>query len=281
MRFFRYLILFCVFLSSLVHAGEFRVIDLQHRGAAEMADTIRPMLQADENVSVIGTQLILSASPQRLEMLNALVNRLDTVVHQFRISVRTGEQMAEAQQQIGVSGRGAGDHAALSIPPAAGDRPTVEVRDGQNVARISAESRSMRGTENVSQVLTVMEGYPAQIGVGESRPLPSYSVVQQGNRITEVRSQDYVAANSGFSVVARMQGDRVVLRIRPQSADFNARGGINTAGADTSVSVMPGQWFQLGGMAQEQNTTGRAILARQQGNSLSQSAIWLRVDVIK
>lgn len=281
MRIFRGLIIFFVLLSSLANAGDFRVIDLQHRGATEMAETIRPMLQPDENVSIIGTQLILSASPQRLDALSALVNRLDTVVHQFRISVRTDRQMTEAQQQVSVSGRVAGDHAAVAIPPLAGNRPTVEVREGQSVARISAEERSMQGTDNVSQVLTVMEGYPALIGVGESRPVPTYSVIQQGNRITEVRSQDYVAANTGFSVVARMQGDRVVLRIKPQSASFDERGGIRSSGAQTQVSVMPGQWFQVGGLAQDQATAGQAILADQQGSGASQSSIWLRVEVVK
>lgn len=282
MIFLRGFIVLLLFLSHFALAGDFRVLDLQHRGATEMADTIRPMLQPDENVSVMGSQLILSASPQRLDMLSALVKQLDTRLHQFRISVRTDQQMAQAQQQLAISGRIAGDHATVRVPPAAhANAPTIAIRDGQSALQIAAQDQSAQGRENVSQVLTVMEGYPATLAVGEARPVPSYSVIQQGNRITEVHTQDYVAANTGMTVVARMQGERVMLQIRPQEAAFNDQGGIRSSAAETSLSVMPGQWVQLGGIDQQQLSSGQTIGAVGQNSGLAQSAIWLKVDVLK
>lgn len=282
MMLLRGFIVLCLFLSHFALAGDFRVLDLQHRGATEMADTIRPMLQPDENVSVIGSQLILSASPQRLDMLSALVRQLDTRLHQFRISVRTDRQMAEAQQQLAISGRIVDDHAAVSVaPPAHDSASTIALHDGRSALQIAAQDRTAQGMENVSQVLTVMEGYPATLAVGEARPVPSYRVIQQGNRITEVQTQDYVAANTGIAVVARMQGDRVVLQIRPQAVAFNGQGGVRSAGAETSLSVMPGQWVQLGGITQQQLSSGQAIGAEGQGSGLARSTIWLKVDVLK
>lgn len=80
-------------LSLTAEANEITIgtIELSHRSASALIETIRPLLKDDEAVSQDRSLLILRARPSTIESIRALVAGIDTPLQRLRIEVRWGD----------------------------------------------------------------------------------------------------------------------------------------------------------------------------------------------
>lgn len=218
-------------LSFATMASELRTFDLRHRSAEELIPILRPILDADGAISGSGYTLIVRSNKENLAQIATLVERLDQAAEQLLISV---EQGGERQ------GRGSGAEVAGN-----------EQRIG---ARVYSTQREK--LESIGQQLRVMEGQWATIRVGQSIP----QVVQQYRhsvRGSEVEQRiEYKDVDSGFEVRPRVRGDEVILEIRPFRATPSKSGGgvIEQQSLFTTVRGKLGQWLEIGGHTEQQQT---------------------------
>ena len=98
---------------------------------------------------------------------------------------------------------------------------------------------------------------------------------------------DYRDAQTGFHVLPRLAGDRVILEISPQRDTFAApvqnlpSGSVNTQRAATTVSGRLGEWMEIGGVAQSATNQQTVILGSTRETSSDNRRILVKVDEIR
>lgn len=206
------------------------VIPLQNRPAAEIQNLLAPLLEADEGVSGDGFQLIVKASPARLESIRTLIRSLDTRLHNLIISVlqnsrKTAEQL-NAEASISASSSGIQLHG------------------------LSANSRDIASKRNNQQIRT-LEGQAAHIRIGQIRPVDNVTIYDSGYGYPSIGVNTQLhEASSGFAVIPRLQANNeVLLDIEPWSEHFLRNGAIARQQVQTSIRTRLGEWIEIGGIA--------------------------------
>lgn len=95
-----------------------------------------------------------------------------------------------------------------------------------------------------------------------------------------VEGTEYRDANTGFSVLPRLQGDIVTLDINPQrdSFDDQRRGTVNVQRVTTTVSGRLGEWIDLGGVGDSRSDERSALLGRSSGRIEERRGVQVRVE---
>lgn len=156
------LTLICLMIS-LAQAGqsEFKMITLKHRFAQELLPIVQPMVGQGGTANAVDNHLIIRTSPQRLAEIEQVISRLDVARKNVRIEIRHESSQQAEDSEVAVSGRGRIGDAEVIV----GDSRLR--RTGANIdLRSGSRETSQRGSEFV----TVMDGYPAFIEVGQSIP---------------------------------------------------------------------------------------------------------------
>jgi hypothetical protein len=120
---------------------------------------------------------------------------------------------------------------------------------GARVDITAADSRRSAG-ERVDQRLQVLEGGRAAIFTGQSSPY-----------------QDRV---SGFEVVPRLVGGRVVLEIFQQHASGERLG--------TTITTQMGEWTEIGGTASDAARDDRGIASSSRTRAAESRRVWVKVE---
>lgn len=219
---------------------ELRVFDLKHREAAELIPLVRPLLTGGAVVTGTGYTLIVRDTPQNLEAIARVLERLDTPLRSLVITVRQGERARR-------EGRG------LAMETGSGE--TARFED----SRVRIYSTEGVRAESATQTLRVIEGQWARIHTGQMLPV--------GQRITEGRTVRegvrYVEATTGFEVQARLTDpDTVSLRIRPFLARPSPGGGgvIEVQEVSTVATGRIGQWIEIGSQNGDDQEKGTGIV---------------------
>ena len=144
------------------------------------------------------------------------------------------------------------------------------------------DSASAGDERNVSQV-QALEGSPAYIAVGQSIPVPIETVTRTPYGHEVRRSTEFRDLNTGFSVVPRLIGDRVVLEIEPQRETQGAYGpgSANVQRISTTASGRLGEWFELGGISNTSVQEGNHILSSRGSGERGSRSVWVKVEEIQ
>jgi hypothetical protein len=189
------------------------VVPLRSRLPEDIVPAIRPLLGLDEGVSAFGDQLIVRATPERMEEIRQLLAELDRPLRRLVIHVR---QRDAHQGSLG------------SSPP---------VRDLRTLGR---NERSER--------VQTLEGRPAFIRSGTVVPVPTWQSFGGGVLPFAEQGFEYRDATAGFFVTPQLAGDAVVLEISRRAV--HAGQGIpptfSVNEAATTLRVRPGEWVTLG-----------------------------------
>jgi type II secretory pathway component GspD/PulD (secretin) len=106
--------------------------------------------------------------------------------------------------------------------------------------------------------------------------------VQHGATSRVIESTSYKEIGTGFYVVPRLSGERVLLDISPQKEQLvsGRDKSIATQRIVTTVSGRLGEWIELGGISQrnEGGETGWAHGTGQTSNDSQQ--VWVRVEAL-
>lgn len=216
------------------------VIGLRNRPAAEIQPLLAPLLEANEVVSGDGFNLIVKAGPQRLETLRGLIGQLDTRLHNLLISVMQNSHQSADQLNAA---------AAIQL-----SNRSIRMRG------MSGDTRNI-DQQRTTQQLRTLEGQAAHIEAGNIRPVENIGIYGNTYGYAGITSNTYMQeASTGFAVVPRLAGnDEVVVDIEPWSDRFSNSGSIETRNLRTSVRGRLGEWLQIGGAAEQQQTDSQGF----------------------
>lgn len=274
------LILLVIVLSfaGVSYAYELEVIELKHRRAEELLPVIQPLLNKDEIVSGMNYQLILRVSPRNTGQIRRLLDSLDTLPRQLKITVMQNVDSATAARLVEISGSvSLGKNARIS---AGGNAGEASMGQGGVSARIIS-TRTL-DDDKKTQHLQVLDGNRAWVSGGQS--VPQRQLIQQGQQVIDTVRQVDVA--SGFYVLPRVNGDRVTLEITAQNDSLapgqsaDAYPGKRMQNTSSTVSARLGEWVNLGGLGQQGDLNSAAITARSTSRLNEQRNVLIRVEEV-
>lgn len=264
------------------------VIPLRYRAAQEVIPIIQPMLAREGSVSGLQGQLIVRTTPANLEEIKRILASIDTVPRQLLITVRQDADTDRSRNSAEVSGSVGGEHGRVTIP---GSRDTrggnVVIREGDDRLRVQvAEGRSMESDRN-TQTVRVMEGREAFVRVGQSVPVRERQVrrVVVGGQVVEqvVDSTQYRDVATGFYVLPRLAGDRVMLDVSPQRETLSRQipGAVNVQSLVTTVSGRLGEWMEIGGVSQDASGQQTVLIGRTTTATRDHRRVLIKVEEVR
>ena len=226
--------------------GSLEIIPLRHRTPEQVLPVLRPLLEPGGVLTARSNQLLVRTSPRNLEQIKAALAAIDAPLRRLQISVRFDDAFKSQEQGI----------AARGVLQPGGSRIELRGRDSGAAA-----------DERVDQRIQVLEGGRAYIATGETRPLGGVSGVQD--------------LATGFVVVPRVAGNRVVLEINPQrETPAGAAGYARTQRISTTVSARPGEWVELGGTRSANSAESGGVLSSASRHGADSRRVWVKVEEI-
>lgn len=261
------------------------VIPLSYRSSEQVIPVIQPLLGRDSSVSGFQNQLVIRATPAELAQVKRVLASIDKAPRRLLITVRQDADLERDRREAELSGSIGNDNARVTIPGSSSrSGGNVVLRDGDDRLRARIIDSRQISRDSSAQTIQVLEGSTAFIRVGESRPVRSRQVVRTvvNGQIVDrvVEGTEYRDANTGFSVLPRLQGDIVTLDINPQrdSFDDQRRGTVNVQRVTTTVSGRLGEWIDLGGVGDSRSDERSALLGRSSGRIEERRGVQVRVE---
>jgi hypothetical protein len=254
---------------ALAQATVLEVIALRYRTAEEVIPLIRPMLAREGSVSGLKGQLVVRTTPANLEEIRRILAALDVAPRQLLITVRQEVDAGRSAREAELAGRIGGERARMSVPDSGERRGAgIELREGDDRVRARVfDSRSAAGESGVQSV-RVIEGREAFVRIGQAVPVRERQVQRTvvGGRVVEqvVEATQYREVTTGFHVLARLAGDRVMLEVSPQREALSTEipRGVDLQRVATTVSGRLGEWIEIGGALQELERRESVLLGR-------------------
>jgi len=261
-------------LAGAALADEVEVIPLQHRTAEQVIPTLRPLVAPGGALTGMQSSLIVRSTRANIEEIKRVVAALDRAPRRLLISVRQDASGSANRQSISAGGAVSGSQGSVSVGQGA------PARSGVN-ARVLDSSRT--SDDRIVQQVQALEGSPAHISMGVSRPLPTRSTAYGPGGVVVSREVVVQDVSTGFTVVPRLAGDRVTLDINPRRETPNRRppGSVSTSEIATTTTGRLGEWIELGGSTQSASREDRGILSRDSASRQSSGRVWVKVDEIK
>jgi hypothetical protein len=261
------------------------VLPLKYRKSEQVIPVLQQLLGRDSSISGFQNQLVIRATPAELAQLKRVLADIDTMPKRLLITVRQDADLDRARREAELSGSIGNDNARITVP-GSGSREggNVVFRDGDDRLRGRVVDTQRSSSSSTSQTIQVLEGNSAFINVGESRPVRSRQVVRTviNGQIVDrvVEGTEYRSANTGFSVVPRVQGNLVTLDIDPQREVFEEgrRGAVNVQRVVTTVSGRLGEWMDLGGVNESRSDNQSQLLGRSNTGSSERRGVQVKVE---
>lgn len=238
----RFLLLLVAAILAALPAGsvamESRVLEIHYRSAEEMLSVASALLTPAGRISADArtNSLIVVDTPDAIQRIAGVVQRLDRAPVVLRIDVRFGRARSVHKQGATAEGRLSGNGWQVSTGKTTEDGVQVQVRD-----KTRTESR------RTSFSVTTLSGSPAYVIVGTEIPYR-----QQRAGICRryggcPPTVEFHRVETGFWVTPLLAGDRIDLEIVPQIADIASGRQVRFAAASTHVAVRPGHWTEISG----------------------------------
>lgn len=272
-----------IFFPSAVWA-ELEVITLRHRSAEDVLPIIRPLLDKDGVASGMNYQLILRTSPHNLAEIRKLLESVDVALRRLRITVVQDVDGETARRLIEVSGSvGVGHDARASVRGGKGDRGlTVEAGRGDDTMRARVLDTRSSEEDRKTQHVLVLEGTRALVSTGQSVPFRQRRVERSPWNVRVEESTQYRDVVSGFYVLPRISGDRVILEISAQNdalaAGSRERPSASIQQVTATVSGRLGEWLELGDISQQATDDGSTLSARSSASAREHRSVLLKVE---
>ncbi|MGE5155616.1 MAG: hypothetical protein ACM3ST_16600 [Bdellovibrio bacteriovorus] len=246
------------------------IIELRSRLPEELIPVLAPLAGPDGSVVGARHALFVRAAPERLADIRRALAELDRPARSLLIQVRQGSSLDTSRQGVGVWSReswGSGE-------------PRGRVRvgpPGPEGAGIIASAGRDNARRDLIQEVRALDGHPAFIAIGRDQPL-AFQELEIGRDGTRMRrGHDYWRAETGFSVVPRVLGERVILEIEARSASPGGGGAIDTGVVAGRVEGRLGDWIPVGASSESGQGQSAGLLYGAQGRREAQGQVELRV----
>lgn len=267
-------------------AHELEVVQLQHRSVDEVLPLIRPLLADGEVANGMGYQLILSASPDKLAQIKQMLASFDRAPRRLRISVMQDVDQATLARMREVSGSvRLGNSVRLDVPNAGNQNGlNVQLQRGGDTLNARIEDRDSQNKDHKTQQVSVLEGGRAFIRVGQSVPIPQRQIIQHPWGTEVVEQTTYQDVSSGFYVTPRIRGDNVTLDISTQNDSMGTMQSNypvqNVQRSATTVSGRLGEWMEMGGVSQHQESRNDSLNSRSSSSTDDNRNVYIKVEEI-
>ena len=243
------------------------VISVYNRPASELQPLLLPLLEPTDQIVANGDSMIVKTTPERLQTITQLIQKLDSPLHNLLISVVQSREMTAAQLNAGIN-------YDINVPLQQPGNPRGRAQGyyGQFQGRNNNQN---------TQTIRTMDGVPAHIKAGNVVPITNYQVYRDpygypyGNRSTQL-----VEATTGFEVTPRLVGQQVMLDVSPWSDNINSQGQFQTQGANTSIRANLGEWVEIGGVDESGQNSGNTPFAYNRQSGQNNLRILVKVDVV-
>lgn len=252
---------------SFAESSQMQVLELSYRSAEEIKFVLMPLIDPEETVVTSGYQLIVRASPARIEEIKRLIAQLDTPLQNLQITVIQGQNISAAEMNAQVSIR-------MPVP--------IKHTTHRPVGAQARFYQTQKQTLNQStQMLKALEGQAAYIKVGQTRPLQNVTVYDNSyGPAVIVDSTVLVEASTGFEVIPRLSGDTVVLEVLPWSEQWQNQDELSTQSAATVIRARLGEWVELGAVQQSGQEQQQGRFSRQTLKVNQDLRILVKVDKV-
>jgi len=240
-------------------AQELEIVRLRHRTLDQVLPVLQSLVEQGGAVTGMQDQVIMRASARNIAQLKQALAALDVPARSLVISVRQGRSAVAEGQGGSVTG-------SVGTGGAPG-----------NVQGRVYSSRTAADEDTVQQVRTV-DGMPAFIALGQSVPVQQQVLIPGPRGYGVGQSTTYREFVTGFSVTARLVGERVTLEIQPRRDTPGTDGGGMRQNMATTVSGRLGEWLPIGALAEEGARDDRRVLSSTSASRTDTRHIAVRVD---
>lgn len=274
-----------VLLVSLPARADMEIITLRYRNVEQVLPILRPLVEPGGALTGMQDQLVIRASAANIAELRRVLDSIDRQPRRLLISVRQNADASSASRSASVSGTVGSGNVVISNQPGGASNE-------HNITARIADSRST-AADGITQTIQVLEGNPAMIQAGESVPVPNRVVTRTVNGVVVTDSVAYRDIGSGFQVIPRLSGDRVMLEIissrdtpartssSSSSVSSSVPGSANIQRAATTISTRLGEWVELGGIDGSESRSTGGLLGSAGSQRSDSRRIQVKVEEIK
>ncbi len=261
---------------------EIEVIDLLHRPAEEVMPLVSPFVTKGGSITGTDFKLIIKSTPENIEQIKKLLNKLDTALRQLVIFISTDYSAVKSQQMAGISGRVGNDRANIATGTPRSGNKVIVMESGKKIqGGASAKEYSTRSSSQeppAAQKIRVQEGQWAVIRSGKSIPLRQ-RVTNPDGTVTQTIS--YRNVTSGFKVRPQVSGKQVTLHVRPERASLSEFGGgqIDISSLETTIQTRLGEWVELGGSLESLQSQESGINYSTRHHEQQRQRIFVKVEL--
>ena len=261
-------LLWLLSVSALTWAGgQLHIITLKHRFAQDLVTVIQPLVGPQGSVSAVDHHLLVRTSEDNLRAVAQAVAALDIERQMLRVTLSRSRQSAGQSAGVRTSGAVKAGDVTIRSPGRQRSGVEVDVRHGE-------QSISERRQESIS----VLDGAPAAIAVGQLVPYSETWVVLTRRYASVQQTVQFVEVTTGFTIQPRVLGGQVELTIHPRIADLKSGGVIEFDSLATTIRLSRGEWADLGGVMKSRDEVSREILSRRTAGGTESAEFWVRVD---
>ncbi len=246
------------------------MIPLKHRTVEQVLPILRPLLEPGGTISGTHNTLIVRTSSRNLAELKQVLANIDKAPRRLLISVRQDASIARERHEAQVSGTLGTGRVVIGSGSPTNERGVT--------ARVT-ETGSLSESDLVQQI-QVLEGSPAWIQTGQSVPIVNRTVTSSPRGTVTSESVIYRDIASGFEVVPRIVGDRVMLDVSPRRETPEAAGSVDVQRMGSTASGRLGEWIELGGMIREESSRQAGLLYGSGALHQDNRRIWVKVEEI-
>jgi hypothetical protein len=263
-------------LAASAARAEVEIVPLRHRTADQVIAVLRPLVEQGGALSGMQNQLVIRASPKNIAELRKVLEAIDIAQRHLMIYVRQDSAGASRGSGAEVSATTTMGGARVVISNERGNALT----EGGVRARVY-DSRSA-SEERLVQQVQALEGTSALIQIGQSIPVTNRTMAATpAGGVIVADNISYRDVTTGFEVIARVSGDRVTLEISPRRDTPGADGGVGIQRIHSTAGGMLGEWFELGGMAQDESRQHAGLVAGTSALRQDNRRVWVKVEEIR
>jgi hypothetical protein len=160
-------------------------------------------------------RLIVRTADRNLKEIERLLAQLDVAPRQLRITVE--QRVADDRDITSHSVEGEvqiGDKTRIKLPEKSPDDRGLVVQ--KNNLRLRADRRTTAGRNEFTQTVMVLDGQRVSIRIGQSVPQVKEILALGRGQVLIAQDIDLQNATTGFDVLPRVRGDRVLMEITPR-----------------------------------------------------------------
>lgn len=260
-------------------ADEARIIQLKHRPASEIMPLIRPLLGPDDVLNGMDFRLIIRTSDKNLKEVERILAQVDVARQRLRIIVEQAIADDRTTQSQSVTGEARiGDKVRIILPakPPENDGLAVQ-KDG---LRYAANRRTTTASNANTQTVMTLDGQRSYIRVGQSVPYVKKILALSRRQLVLVQDVELQDVTTGFEVLPRVRGDRVLVEITPHLSMLRnpTIGLADYQELSTTVETKLGEWLDLGEILGNRGEVERAILESARTTAGERRTVRLKIE---